>query len=69
MAKPAATFDVALPVRGTGKAVVKLSLSYCYCQEGGEGLCKIGGVLWTVLVKIVPGASDSIVTLRHKIIF
>ncbi len=65
--KPAAEFTVPLGVEGPGKGTVKVSLQYFYCQEGGEGLCKIGSVLFTVPLTIQSGAKDSSVTLKHVV--
>jgi hypothetical protein len=35
-------------VTEAGQGIVKVSTNYYYCQEGGEGLCKVGSVVWTV---------------------
>ncbi len=49
---PAAEFDIRVPLAQTsGEDVLKVSLGYYYCQDGKEGLCKTGSVVWTVPVK------------------
>jgi hypothetical protein len=50
---PAAEFVAALPVTAAdGDDTVRLSLTYYYCQEGGEGLCKVGRATWTVPLRL-----------------
>ena len=50
--KPAASFAVTLPVTGNGEDRVSLSMNYFYCQTGGEGLCRVGSVVFTVPMQI-----------------
>ncbi len=53
--EPAAKFEVRIPVTATsGEETLKLSMNYYYCQEGENGLCKIGSVSWTIPVQLVP---------------
>jgi thiol-disulfide isomerase/thioredoxin len=66
IAEPVAAFQVPLPVAGSGQDTVKLSMNYFYCQSGGEGLCKLGAVVFTVPLTIADDAPGSVVELRHK---
>ncbi len=66
---PAATFDIDLPVTGgAGNDTLKVSLAFYYCQEGSEGVCKAGSVIWTVPLKISADASETTVRLPHKVL-
>lgn len=64
---PTATFDVVLPVSGTGEDEISVSLNYYYCQDADEGVCKIGAVVFTLPLKIADDAKDSTVTISHAI--
>jgi len=64
---PTSKFTVSIPVKGKGEDVVKLSLNYYYCQEGGEGLCKVGSVVWTVPLSISSDGSNTSVDCTHTI--
>jgi len=47
--KPAAEFDIRLPVtRNEGQAPLLVSLQFFYCRSGNEGICKMGGVRWSL---------------------
>jgi DNA-binding beta-propeller fold protein YncE len=66
--EPAAEFDAALPVTSaTGEDTVRLSLTYYYCQEGSEGLCKVGSVVWTVPLNATADAPESSIPLRLQV--
>ena len=64
---PTATFDVVLPVSGTGEDEISVSLNYYYCQDADEGVCKIGAVVFSLPLKIADDAKDSTVTISHAI--
>jgi len=64
---PNAAFDVILPVAEAGSGVIRLSMEYYYCQESGEGLCKVGSAVWTVPLRIASDAPGSTVSLVHKV--
>ncbi len=65
---PATEFDVALPVTAeSGDDTIRLALTYYYCQDGAEGLCKVGSVVWTVPLKATADASESTVPLRLQV--
>ena len=66
--KPTTSFDISLPVKGTGQETIKVSMNYYYCQEGREGLCKMGSVVWTVPLNIRAGAEATLVKLPHKLL-
>jgi thiol-disulfide isomerase/thioredoxin len=66
--KLTSAFDIRLPLtETTGEDTLKVSLGYYYCQDGNEGLCKTGSVVWTVPVKIVADAASDTVELKHKL--
>jgi thiol-disulfide isomerase/thioredoxin len=54
---PTSTFTIDLPVLGEGKDLLDVGVTYYYCQEGGEGLCKVGSAAWTVAIEIKPTAA------------
>ncbi len=56
--KPAAQFEIVLPVSGDGADALEITLNYFYCQEGGEGLCKVGVVAWSVPLTIAEAAES-----------
>jgi DNA-binding beta-propeller fold protein YncE len=66
--KPATNFTITLPVQSeTGEDKLQVGLTYYYCREGAEGLCKVGSVVWTVPVRLSPDASKSAIPLRHQV--
>ena len=68
MEKPQATFDIELPTKAPkGNDKLKVSLGYYYCQEGAEGICKVGAVVWTIPLVLSPEASASTAPLSFKV--
>ncbi len=67
LAEPTSTFAVVLPVSGDGKDSLDVGVSFYYCQEGGEGLCKVGSAAWTVPVEIKPDGEPAAIELTHKV--
>lgn len=65
--RPQTKFDIELPVEGRGKTELKLSLNYFYCQQGGEGFCKLGSVVWTAPLQISDSAKSSNLPLKLEI--
>jgi hypothetical protein len=56
-----ANLKLSFPVTGEGKDTVQVSLVYYFCQEGGEGVCKMGTVVWNVPLEVVAdGKRDSV---------
>ena len=56
-----ANLKLSFPVTGEGKDTVQVSLVYYYCQEGGEGVCKMGTVVWNVPLEVAAdGKRDSV---------
>lgn len=49
---PAASFSIPVPVKGAGGDSLRVSLIYYYCQESGNGLCKVGSVVWQVPLNV-----------------
>ncbi len=65
---PASEFEIRLPLAQVGgEDALKVSLGYYYCQEGNEGLCKTGSVVWTVPIKLAADAASDTVELKHKV--
>lgn len=65
--KPTSEFSVKIPVKGEGEDTATVAFSYFYCQDGNEGLCKVGGVVFTIPIKISSAATTSTVLLEHKV--
>jgi sugar lactone lactonase YvrE len=65
--KPFAEFDVSIPVAGEGEDEITISLNYYYCQEGDEGLCKMGSVVFTVPLKVAADGAETPAVLRHQV--
>jgi thiol-disulfide isomerase/thioredoxin len=55
---------VKLPVSGTGKATVQLTLTYAFCREGAGGLCKLGSSTWEVPLTHDPAAKATPIPLQ-----
>jgi thiol-disulfide isomerase/thioredoxin len=55
-------FDVPLAAR-TGKAELKVTLSFGYCREGSGGLCKLGTQSWLVPVEVSSDAKQNVIRL------
>jgi thiol-disulfide isomerase/thioredoxin len=64
---PSAEFTVPVPVSGTGRDSLRVSLVYYYCQESGEGLCKVGNVVWEVPIAIGNDQSPSQIPLKFQV--
>ncbi len=64
-AQPA--FDISIPVRGTGDDTITVSMRYFYCQKGGEGLCKIGSVVWNVPLRMSNDGASNLIKLEHQV--
>jgi len=66
--KKAPDFTVTLPARDQGEDTLKVTLQFFYCQEGAEGLCKVGAVTWTVPIDMQQNAKASSVRLEHRVL-
>ena len=55
-------FDVPLAAR-TGKAELKVTLSFGYCRDGSGGLCKLGTLAWLVPVEVTSDAKQNMIRL------
>ena len=58
-------FDVPLAAR-TGKAELKVTLSFGYCREGSGGLCKLGTQSWLVPVEVLLEAKLKVIRLAGE---
>ncbi len=63
---PAAEVEVTVAADSIQDSLT-VSMNYFYCQEGGEGLCKVGSVQWTAAVKVDANAESDAVQLTHII--
>jgi thiol-disulfide isomerase/thioredoxin len=64
LAKPAAEFSLPLPLTSLeGKEPLQLTLSYFYCAEGDEGVCKSGSVAWNIPLELTASAQESAIPL------
>ncbi len=66
--KPAAEFDVSVPVKGKGEDAVAVALTYYYCEKGDDGVCKTGSVIFSVPLSITDDGSGEPVKLTHEIV-
>ena len=66
--KPAAEFDVSVPVKGKGEDAVAVALTYYYCEKGDDGVCKTGSVIFIVPLNIADDGSGEPVKLTHEIV-
>ena len=66
--EPAPTFDISLPLdSSTGRETLRVSVTYYYCREGAEGVCKFGTVAWLVPIELSAEADVAEIPLRHSI--
>ncbi len=64
---PSNRFSVDIPTATNGKGTVVLSFDYFYCQDGGEGLCRMGSVQWTIPLEVEDSASESAVPVSLSV--
>jgi hypothetical protein len=64
---PESSFTVSLPVSGSGKETITISLDYYYCQELDQGICKVGSVVFTVPLNIQDNGKPGPLVLKHKV--
>lgn len=58
VAPPGAAFEIVLPVKAaTGEDPLRIGLVYYVCQEGGEGICRVGSVQWKGKLKLDANAT------------
>jgi len=65
--EPSKELTIELPVEGTGKDLLQVALGYYYCQEGAEGVCKPGSVVWSLPVEVSGEADQSSAALGHRL--
>jgi len=65
--KEGRTLELALPVREEGASKLEVSMMFYYCQEGGEGLCRVGSVVWSVPLEATrePRAASEVLLLHR----
>ena len=64
--EPGASFEIELPVKGSGSDTVRVSTNYYYCQKADEGVCKVGAVVFTVPLVVSNTAPESVVALKYS---
>jgi len=65
---PASQVEVSIPLQSTsGQTKIKLSLTYYYCREGAEGLCRVGNVSWIGDIQLSNGSALKQLKLTHAI--
>ncbi len=65
---PKARFSVPVSVSNEhSHYVLTVAVTYYYCRQGAEGLCKVGAVAWTVPLKLVPQGASGTVSLDHTV--
>lgn len=65
--QPAASFEIELPAQAEGSEELRVSLAYYYCQDGSEGVCKAGNVVWKLPLKLAAEGENSTAQLPYKI--
>jgi hypothetical protein len=66
--EPSAAFDIELPASSeSGSEKLKISLAYYYCQEGSEGVCKAGSVVWNLPLTLSAEGAESAAQLPYQI--
>ena len=63
---PTAQLKVNVPVLKTGTDELSVSVVYYYCQQGGEGLCRMRSVVWRVPLEVSGDARQSSAVLRQS---
>ncbi len=66
IAEPAANFAIELPAKAAGTDNLEVAVAYYYCQDGNEGLCKAGSVLFKVPVTVAD-AGEAAVPLNFTV--
>jgi thiol-disulfide isomerase/thioredoxin len=65
--KPAAEFDITLPVNAAkGRDTIRVAVDYYYCREGAEAICKVGSAAWIVPLEVSAAAGQTVVRLRQR---
>jgi len=64
--KPAATFQIELPVESSGSERLTVSCRYFYCRKGSEGICKVGNVVWNVPIEVAEDGTAQ-AALQHEV--
>jgi thiol-disulfide isomerase/thioredoxin len=68
-AKPKNSFSIKLPADKLDKAnMLKLSIVFFSCQEGGEGLCLIQSQIWEIAVKPDAAAKEGTIQLTAIVV-
>ena len=68
LAEPSREFRVRLPLTGnSGSDEFQFALTYYYCQDGAEGLCKVGTAVWTIPIELSAEADGNEVALSLEV--
>jgi hypothetical protein len=65
---PTTQLDLGIPLTAEqGAARLRIMLTFFYCGEGAEALCKIGGVSWTGAVTLSDNTPNEELRLKHVV--
>jgi DNA-binding beta-propeller fold protein YncE len=68
VAEPSNRLDIKVPTRNArGRENISVSLTFYYCREGAEALCRIGRVVWTGPVVLSESADAERLRLLHTL--
>lgn len=68
IAQPATTVEIPVAVQAAqGRQTLRVTLTFFYCRDGAEGLCRMGRAAWLVPLEVSESADHSMATLRHTV--
>ncbi|MCH8149889.1 MAG: hypothetical protein IH987_18230 [Planctomycetes bacterium] len=66
--EPAAEFEISVPAAAAeGKDTLRVALTYYFCQESAEGLCKVGSAIWIIPLTLSANGKKTQIDLQHKV--
>lgn len=51
----------------SGRDDVEVYLTYFYCRDGSEGICKVGSVVWDIPLTVKPDATAGPFAVEHQV--
>ncbi|MCA9156114.1 MAG: redoxin domain-containing protein, partial [Planctomycetales bacterium] len=68
ISNPTEKIEFGLPLaKASGKERIRITLTYFYCREDAQAVCKIGNVSWTGQIVVSPQAGESLLRLEHTV--
>ena len=65
---PKKSFDLLVPVKGTGADRLRLSMNYYHCEgDPATGICKTGSVVLEIPIEIDTVAKRSQVDIKYEV--